>query len=73
LTANAGAAIAGLTPVAVTKGMTAAQAAIAVAAALDKKKDAGSSISLAAVSAGAVVTVTEAGNANIATLTAVVA
>jgi hypothetical protein len=73
LTANAGAAIAGLTPVTVTKGMTAAQAATAVAAALNGKKDAGSSITLAAVSAGAVVTVTEAGNANIATLTAVVA
>lgn len=73
LTANAGVAIAGLTPVAITANMTAAQAATAVAAELNGKKDGGSTVTLAATAAGSVVTVTEAGGANIATLTAVVA
>ena len=73
LTANAGAVIAGLTAVTITKNMTAAQAAAAVAAELNGKKDGGSTVTLAAVAAGSVVTVTEAGGANIATLTAVVA
>jgi hypothetical protein len=72
LTANAGAVIAGIASVAVAKSDTAAQVATKVAAALNGKKDAGSTKTLAAVAAAAKVTVTEAGGGNIATLTAVV-
>lgn len=74
LTADAGVAIAGLTtPVSVVAGETAAQVATKIAAMLNGKTDTGATVTLVAVAVGAVVTVTEAGGANIATLTAVVA
>lgn len=74
LTATAGtAAITGLTPVAIAKNDTAVAVAGKVATALNGKQDTAKGVTLAAAAAGAVVTVTEAGGANIVTLTAVVA
>jgi len=73
LTSNAGADITGLTPVSVAKGMSADAVAAAVAAELDGKQDAGATITLAATATGSVVSVTEAGGANVDTLTAVIA
>ena len=73
LTADAGAAITGLTPVAIAQGDTAAQVATKVATMLDGKQDTGATVTLDAAAIGGVVTVTEAGGGNIATLTAVIA
>ena len=69
---NAGAVIAGLTPVAVAKGDILTQVAAKLVTALNGKKDAGNAKTLKAVAAVGVVTVTETGGANIATITAAV-
>ena len=63
-------AIVGIPVVTINGGETAAQVATKIAAALNGKQDAGATLTLAAVAAGAVVTVTEAGGGDIATLTA---
>lgn len=75
LTASTGTgAIVGLTPVNITKGMTAAQVATAVAAELNGAQDAGAQDTLAASAAGGVVTVTSSGaSTTVASLTAVIA
>ena len=66
-------AIVGLTPVQITKGMTAEQVAAAVATELNGKQDASSTDTLQATSAGGVVSVSEAGGGTISALTAVIA
>jgi len=64
--------ITGLTPVDITKGMTADAVATAVANELNGKQDATSADTLVAAAVGGVVTVTEAGGGNV-TVTAVIA
>ena len=65
--------ITGLTPVQITKGMTAAQVATAVATMLEGKQDATAADTLHAVAAGGVVSVSEVGGGTISALTAVIA
>jgi len=66
-------AIVGLTPVLISRSMTAEQAAAAVATELNGKQDGTGTDTLTAVAASGIVTVTENGGGTIVTLTAVIA
>ena len=70
LAANAGSAIAGLSTLTFERGTTTDELATAIAAELDGKQNAGETITLEAAADGSVITLTEAGGADIVSASA---